>query len=131
MPTWLVWLLTIALFAWSLWIAIKIEGPVHRWYVRHSRGRAFRAGSLILLTHLLRLQVALVVAGLAEALERDGHSAAWVMLPAIGAYGPFMFVFMPTQFTGYRDTRRDLEAAGASRGIARALTWLSAPFVFL
>ena len=131
MPTWVAWLVAIALFAWSLGVAIKIEGPVHRWYVRHSRGRVFRAASLILLTHLLWLQVALMVAGVAEALDKDGRSAAWAVLPAIAAYGPFMFVFMPTQFTLYRETRRDLEAAGATRGVARALTWLSGPFVIL
>jgi hypothetical protein len=42
---------------------------------------------------------------------------------ALLAYTPVSMAALPTQFSGYAPVRGQLERAGASHGVARAVAW--------
>jgi hypothetical protein len=61
----------------------------------------------------------------------DTRWMAVMVVPAALVYGPLVIVAFPTPYGGLSAVRRDLQTAGASRGVARAIAWGSAPVAFL
>lgn len=122
-----VWICASALLAWSFAGAVMIEGRVHRFVVRQAGGRAGRGVAVVLACFAAGALLAVVVAVAGELLQRHGHSPAWVVVPAIAAYGPFGLVFLPTPYAGPGPTVRDLRKVGAPLGVARAIAWTAVP----
>ena len=130
------WMLlgVLALLGWGIAGGILLERRLWPWIVRRARRRAGRAAVLSMGVQLAGLAVFAVLAftGVAVA-ELTGRRvmAACGVLPACLAYMPVLMVGMPSEATGLRTQRSDLESVGATRPVARAAAWAAIPFVFL
>ena len=121
-----------AALGWSFFLDIRFgsEARLARWWL--SRVRAWDAlagpcsfvvsagvlagfGFFALVGHLLGLQ---------------HHEPRWalpVTLPALLAYAPFLLATAPGRFSGYREWRSTLAAAGATRVEQRRIAWWGGP----
>ena len=134
MSNWGIALLGLGLFAWCFVAGFKVEAPLMRRLLRASRGSAWRAAGVTLLLHLVLVVVAvvLIVIGISVAEAADSNAAAGVVtVPGIGLLGPVVVCFLPARFSGVRLHRDELERTGATRAVARAITWVGAPLALL
>ncbi len=130
------WMLlgVLALLGWGIAGGILLERRLWPWIVRRARRRAGRAAVLSIGVQLAGLAVfaVLAFAGMVVA-EATGRTvmAAFGVVPACLVYVPLLMVGMPSEATGVRTQRTDLESVGATRSVARAAAWAAVPFVFL
>jgi len=61
----------------------------------------------------------------------DARWAAVTVVPAALVYGPLVIFAFPTSFSGFEPVRRDLQRAGASRQVGRAIAWGGGPVAFI
>lgn len=131
MSGWWIGGIAVAITIWSFGLGILVEDRIFDWYLARSGTSALRAGVAVVGTHVLGLigWFAVYLGG-SVAAERGGDRvwAGLVVLPALLLYGPWLVQFLPAGRFGFSFTREDLGRRGATRGVARAITWSGAPF---
>lgn len=120
-----------AVTVWSFGLGILVEDRVFDWYLARARGRALRAAAAVVGTHVVSLVGWYAVYLGGRAIAEQAGDRAWagaLVLPALLLYGPWLVQFLPAGRFGFSFTREDLSRRGASRAVARAITWSGAPF---
>lgn len=133
MPTWAVWTLAVALAVWCFVAMARVDDRVMDFYLRRGRNQVGRTMLWVAGTHLAWFVVWFVTGGVASIIGEayGGPWAGFVVVPMISAYGPFVMCFLPSQYTGYRQSHLELRSRGATRAVSRAMYWTGAPFAFL
>jgi hypothetical protein len=124
----------LALGAWSVVVAIRYDGRIYRWYVERAGESKGRMVGLVVGLHAASWLGWLLVWAAGAALDRGtGHHewAGLAVVPALLLYGPWVCAFLPTQYGGVRTAVAQARGLGATRGLARALMWTSAPLALL
>ena len=131
-PGWIV--LATAIGVWSIGWALRLDARIYRWYVERAGESRGRMVGLVVGLHLLAWVCWLGVWGVGSVLHRaSGHHevAGLVVVPVLLVYGPWILAFMPNQYSGVRTAVGQARGIGATRGLARALMWTSAPFALI
>jgi hypothetical protein len=115
----------LALVGWGVLAGIRVERRLIPVLVRHARGRPWRGALMaagVQLGALAGFGIAILVAAL---IGRLGGSSLLVVLESVAllAYMPVLMAALPTEFSGYGPVRGQMERAGASRRVARAIAW--------
>ena len=115
----------LALVGWGVLVGIRVERRLVPMLIRQARGRPWRGALMaagVQLGALAGFGIAVLVAAL---IGRLGGPSLLVVLESVAllAYVPVLMAALPTQFSGYGPARGQMERAGASRGVARAIAW--------
>jgi hypothetical protein len=115
----------LALVGWGVFAGVRVERRLVPMLIRRAGGRPWRGGLVaagVQLGALAGFGIAVIVAAL---IGRLGGPSLRVVLESVAllAYTPVLMAALPTEFSGYAPARGQLERAGASRGVARAIAW--------
>jgi hypothetical protein len=135
MPLWMRVAALVAIAAWSIYAAIRLENRVLRRLTSAARGRARRA--LVLVTGYYVALVA--VLGAFGVVAATVHDAGWsvvttvVLLVGLAVTTPFMWILAPrmAESAGQKATSfADIRRRGASKRVARALAYPAVVYSF-
>jgi hypothetical protein len=126
--------LVLGLLVWSVYWGIRIEKRLSGQLVslaRNKRGRGAAVAFGIQASALSGFLLLWLVGSLIGSIAGDPRWTAVMVVPAALVYGPLVIVAFPSSYGGFSAVRSDLQRAGASRQVARAIAWASGPVAFI
>lgn len=124
----------IGLLVWSVYWGIRIEKRLSGQLAslaRNNRGRAAAVGFGVQASALGGFLLLWLLSSVIGSTAGDTRWMAVMVVPAALGYGPLVVIAFPTPWGGLSAFRRDLQSAGASRQVARAIAWSSGPAAFI
>ncbi len=126
------WFVFLALFAWAVYVDVRhgFDERLARWWLARARDWGAATGPVSFVLSAVALAGFGLLAVVADGAAERAGNPLWALVatvPAMLAYAPFTLATAPTQFGGYLDWRRALEAAGADAGQQRAIAWWAGP----
>jgi hypothetical protein len=115
----------LGLIGWGVLAGIPVERRLVPVLVRQARGRPWRGALVSLGVQLGALAGYGIAVLVAQLLGRP--LLVVIESAAILAYLPVLMTAIPAEFSGYAPARREMQRAGASRGVARAIAWSGGP----
>ena len=121
-----------AVLGWSAYLDARHQcvERLASWWVSVTKDRGRWIGPWSLATSAVALTAYAALARIGHALARNLEDPRWalvVTVPALLAYGPFVFATVPHSTSGYVSWRSELRAAGADERHQRRIAWWAGP----
>lgn len=129
---WWVFGIGAAVLGWSVYVDARhrwVERLASRW-VSRTRDAGRWVGPCSLAASAVALAGYAALAWMGNVLATSLGDPRWalvVSVPALLAYGPFVFATVPHQTSGYASWRSELRAAGADERHERRIAWWAGP----
>lgn len=122
----------VAVLGWSVYLDARhhwVERLASRW-VSRTKNRGRWVGPCSLATSAVALTAYAALAWVGNVLATNLEDPRWalvVTIPALLAYGPFVFATVPHHISGYVSWRSELRSAGADERHQRRIAWWAGP----